>query len=129
MTVRRFLSAGWLTVHALALFFTASFLGLGYWQLIRSRTGNARSFGYALEWPLFAAFVVFMWINFIREERKRARQAEAEPAEPDNTPPDEPVAVPEPAPPTPEAEDEDPELAAYNRYLAKLHAEDTRSRR
>lgn len=126
MTVRRFLSAGWLTVHALALFFTASFLGLGYWQLIRSRTGNARSFGYALEWPLFAAFVVFMWINFIREERKRARQAEAEP---DYAPPDEPVAVPEPAPPTPEAQDEDPELAAYNQYLAKLHAEDMRSRR
>ena len=46
-----------------------AFLWLGWWQLGRARAGNLLSFGYAIEWPVFAAFVIFVWTREIRLER------------------------------------------------------------
>jgi hypothetical protein len=48
----------------------AAFLVLGWWQIGRARGGNALSFGYAVEWPAFAIFVVFVWYREIRNERR-----------------------------------------------------------
>ncbi len=62
----RFTGPGWLLRHAVVLVLVATFLGLGWWQLGRAEQGNALSFGYTLEWPVFAAFVIFMWIREMR---------------------------------------------------------------
>lgn len=45
-----------------------AFLWLGWWQIGRARAGNLLSLGYAIEWPVFAAFVIFVWIREIRLE-------------------------------------------------------------
>jgi DNA-binding transcriptional regulator of glucitol operon len=97
---------------------TAACLVLGWWQIGRARGGNALSFGYAIEWPAFAIFVVFVWYRELRNERAGT--------------PDEPVRISEPvlvrardvarpvevaAAPVDEA---DPELAEYNRLLTWL---------
>jgi DNA-binding transcriptional regulator of glucitol operon len=131
--LRRFLSPRWLAFHLLVLVLAAAFLGLGWWQLRRATGGNALSWGYALQWPVFAGFTVFVWYRTLRDtvrppgSRDRnspdrgsrsgggsdARATGLRPAFP----------VPDlPARPAPAAvaEDEDPELAAYNRYLAAL---------
>ncbi|UGT41321.1 transcriptional regulator [Nocardia yamanashiensis] len=111
----------------------AACLGLGYWQWGRfeSGTGTAQNLGYALQWPLFAGFVVWAYFRFVRLERDA--EEESAPQAPGETAPRaqrvKPVAPREiPAgllPERPKAvKDEDPELAEYNRYLADLHAHD-----
>ena len=141
--LRRFLSPRWLAFHLLVLVLAAAFLGLGWWQLRRATGGNALSWGYALQWPVFAGFTVFVWYRTLldtvrspgsrdqnspdqnspdggspdRDSRRRGGESRAEPAGRPAFP------VPDlPARPAPAmvAEDEDPDLAAYNRYLAAL---------
>src|SRR5262245_55567880 len=83
------------------------FLALGYWQVTRAANGNLLSFGYAIEWPVFAGFTSFGWLK----EMRRAR-GDATPA-----PPPAPVRRTAATPPPPDDSD-DEELVAYNRYLA-----------
>ncbi|MBO0853700.1 MAG: transcriptional regulator [Nocardia sp.] len=116
-------------------------LGLGWWQWGRfqSATGTGQNLGYALQWPLFAGFVVFAYFRFVRLEREgleREGTAEDSPVTED---PAAPVTVRSlrrrtksaapreiPAGILPErpvaARHDDPELAEYNRYLAELNA-------
>jgi hypothetical protein len=116
----------WIVRHVVALVLVVGFLGLGWWQYSRATGGNALSWGYAFEWPVFAAFVVFIWIREVQTER-RARQGPGEAAaEEPETPergPGAPVTVGRPvrvaATVTTPAED-DPEVAAYNDYLSWL---------
>jgi DNA-binding transcriptional regulator of glucitol operon len=120
--VRRFLTLRWFRYHLMMILLVVAFLALGWWQWTRGEGGNARSYGYALEWPAFAIFVVVFWIRLMRDELKPPRADDAaaeasdgaggEPAEPEF--PD--VVRPEIDPAT------DPELAAYNDYLARLNA-------
>lgn len=51
----------WLIKHFIAAFLVLLFLALGWWQVGRAADGNSLSYAYALEWPLFAAFVVLLW--------------------------------------------------------------------
>ena len=114
--MRRFFTPGWLGLHALAIVLCASFLGFGWWQYDRAQAGNDRSWAYTFEWPIFAIFVIVMWIKMIQDERNGVK-------------PEAPEVIEEPA----EAEvkreiirlqeEEDPALAAYNRYLARLNSE------
>jgi len=103
----------------------AVFLVLGYWQWTRGESGNARSYGYALQWPAFAIFVVVFWIRMMRDELKPPRPDDA----PDVASDDAPAAAGEPVFPDVHqpaaAVEDDPELAAYNAYLARLHADST----
>ncbi|MGC9669161.1 hypothetical protein ACNTMW_21715 [Planosporangium sp. 12N6] len=108
-------------------------LAAGWWQVDRARGGNMLSYGYAFEWPLFAAFVVFVWSKEIRAE---LRQGQPEPEDaPTVAVPDDLAAHPgyvpfdasaalraAPAPDGQGADDGDPELVAYNRYLEWLAA-------
>jgi hypothetical protein len=64
--MRRFTTPAWLVKHVLVVVLVAGFLLLGWWQLGRAEQGNALSLGYTFEWPLFAAFVIFLWIREIR---------------------------------------------------------------
>jgi DNA-binding transcriptional regulator of glucitol operon len=53
-------------VHLAATVLIVTFLLLGWWQVGRAASGNLLSYGYAIQWPAFAAFVAFVWIKEIR---------------------------------------------------------------
>ncbi len=63
----------WIARHVAALVLTAGFLALGWWQYTRAAEGNALSWGYAFQWPVFAGFVVFLWVREMQVERRAAR--------------------------------------------------------
>jgi len=110
-------------IVALCVLSLVACVGLAWWQWQRfeSTTGTWQNLGYVLQWPLFGLFPAFM---FWRLRTLRARQHEA-PAPAESAPKLTPAAGPEAAPTAPPAarvEDDDPELAAYNRYLAELNA-------
>ena len=117
----------WIARHALALFLVAGFLGLGWWQFSRATGGNTLSWGYTFEWPVFALFVVFLWFREVQQELRsdRARQETPEPAPEPEPGTSAPVTVRRPVrvqSSSPAAPADDPELDAYNDYLAWLNA-------
>jgi len=104
------LSPRWLVRHVLLVAALATCWGFGRWQLGRAlERHSVLNWSYTVEWALFGAFAVLCWGWFLRDELRGA---------PDMPEPERPVyqRVTQPL-----AEDEDPELAAYNRYLAELH--------
>lgn len=128
--VRRLWTPRWVMIHAAAVILVVGFLGLGWWQVRRAADGNTLSFGYAIEWPIFAAFVLYVWVKEIRRTRREsARPAERLPAgrTTAESPAWPPVATAAPngrrrrnEAAYDDSGDED--LAAYNRYLAWLNA-------
>ena len=109
-----------LRVHVAAAVVVPGCLALTWWQATRAAGGNTLSWAYTFEWPLFAAYAVYMWWRLVHEGAE-------------DTPPPAPntgapggrtsAAGPEPAA-HPEVEQEDAELAAYNAYLAQLAERD-----
>lgn len=109
---------------ALVIVVALGCLALAWWQWERfeSASGTGQNLGYALQWPLFAAFAVFAYVRFVRLEREaeepdtapRAAKAEAPREIPAGILPERPKAAPA----------DDPETVAYNQYLAGLHASD-----
>jgi len=79
-----------------------------WWQLHRALDGNDLSWAYTFEWPLFAALSAVMWWQQVHEDPARIEAgAPIRPASP-------------PEVPQWSAGEDDPEMAAYNRYLAEL---------
>ena len=76
--MRTLLTPRWLLVHAGVVVLVVAFLLLCWWQVTRAAAGNLLSFGYAIEWPAFAGFLIFVWI---REMRKALRSGPAPEAE------------------------------------------------
>jgi DNA-binding transcriptional regulator of glucitol operon len=113
--VRRLFTPRWLGWHALALLAVIGCLAMGWWQLRRATDGNMLSWAYVFEWPVFAGFTVLVWANAARDAMRGVSRAQPRPG----TPP--PLARQLTAVP-PSADPDDPELAAYNRYLAWLSA-------
>jgi hypothetical protein len=70
-------------------------------ELSRALGGNTLSWAYVVEWPLLGGYAIYMWRKMLREEKG----LEARPA------------------PTQEQQD-DPELKAWNDYLASVHRSD-----
>ncbi|WP_203788018.1 hypothetical protein [Paractinoplanes rishiriensis] len=116
----------WIARHVLALAGVAFCLGMGWWQLGRAAGGNAISWGYTLEWPVFAGFVAFLWWREVQLARHGGKpQPQKAPAE--NAPAEEsgaPVKVRRPVRVATRAvpAEDDADLAAYNHYLAWLAA-------
>lgn len=115
----------WVGWHLLMVVSFWGMLWLGDWQFHRAMSGNALSWAYTFEWPLFAGFAVVFWAKTIRDEfrirrgqipdpRQQAAAAEILPAG---------VAGAIQAAAGAPGEDDDPELSAYNAYLARLNAE------
>ena len=143
--MKRLWTPAWLARHVLTAALVVAFLWLGWWQVSRAAAGNLQSWGYALEWPVFAGFVIFLWIRDVRLALSPAARPEEagtgeisanrEPSaagEPSIA--GQPSAAREPSTsgirhpvrfdrvPAVAAPDDDPELTAYNRYLAWLNA-------
>jgi DNA-binding transcriptional regulator of glucitol operon len=113
-------------------------VGLAWWQWDRfeSATGTIQNLSYVLQWPLFGLFPAFM-VYRIRKLRRAAAEADevpetSAPATEWGRRPVTEVPAPRsrPAPVVSHVsdDDEDDELAAYNRYLAELNARDLEDR-
>jgi DNA-binding transcriptional regulator of glucitol operon len=98
----------------------AGCLALAWWQWTRfeSASGSFQNLGYALQWPLFAGFVVYAYYKFVRYE-----EAPPEPRQRDTV-----TEIPTgllPERPKPASQnDDDPSLREYNAYLAELAQKD-----
>lgn len=105
----------------LAVGLVAGFLALGWWQISRAAGGNTLSWAYAFEWPLFAAFVVFIWVREVRLTLRDGSEVPVSPAPsgPSATAFRRPVRTARQ--PVGYDDGTDPELTAYNRYLAWLN--------
>jgi hypothetical protein len=77
-------------------------------EVLRALGGNTLSWAYVFEWPLLGGYSIYMWRRLVRDERGQASA---------------PRRSQRPA------ADDDAALAAWNRYLADLHAHDAASRR
>ena len=90
------------SLHVALAVFVPGCVALTWWQAARALGGNSLSWVYTFEWPIFAGYATYMWWKLLHDEP--APEAGA-------------------ASPAPEdGEEEDEELAAYNRYLADLNA-------
>ncbi len=94
-------------------------LRLGWWQWERSqiRGGAAQNLAYAVLWPVFGGYGVFVWVRLLQMEIRgeQARQSTGEPVLGRPRDPSGPstALVRYVAP--------DPELVAYNAYLSQLN--------
>jgi hypothetical protein len=118
----------WLAWHAFAVFAAWGMLWLGDWQFHRAEGGNALSWAYTFEWPIFVIFGVVFWGKTIFDEwttsgrlAAAAAQGGQQPAGPG---PGLGLALPSAAHTAAVTDDfddkDDPELAAYNAYLGRL---------
>jgi DNA-binding transcriptional regulator of glucitol operon len=110
-------------LHAVILIVVPAFMALCLWQLSRALDGNELSWAYVFEWPLFAAYAVYMWWRFVHEplEGTPAAGATTDDAVVSNG---DPAAAARRAVEMDRRAGEDQELAEYNRYLAELAAHD-----
>jgi len=134
-------------MHVALVLVVPAFFVLAAWQLDRAEHGNTLSWAYVFEWPFFACYAAWMWWKLVHEEvaeraaAKGGGRAETPAAggeapsgllqeqTPESSAPagagapeETPAEVPLPAGFDP-YDESDPELAAYNRYLASLHTD------
>jgi len=115
----------WILVHLGTTAIVLGFVLLGWWQINRARQGNSLSFGYAIEWPAFAAFAIYVWLKEVRSVLRSQGAGAPPPARREVI-----RASPRRAERTQAAYDDtdDAELTAYNDYLAWLNANPQASR-
>jgi hypothetical protein len=110
--LRLIVTPRWLLRHLLLAVALGTCYGFGRWQLGRALSRHSvLNWSYTVEWALFGAFALLCWGWFLRDELRGEDPA--------------PRVVPEPRVYLPVAQpvtdDEDPELAAYNRMLEQLN--------
>jgi hypothetical protein len=107
---RRLLTPRWVLLHLLVVaLFVATWL-LGYWQLSKAEAGGgAVNWSYAVQWPIYGFMGLWFYYRMIRMELAR---------DPDEDEPGSDVVLYQ----RPRIDTSgDPELAAYNAYLAELN--------
>jgi DNA-binding transcriptional regulator of glucitol operon len=116
-------------VHASVLVLVAAFLALGRWQFGRAADGNLLSYGYAIQWPAFAVFAVWVWIAEMRKALRSSAASNVDlglrVVDEDQTTTPSPRSTAEKRRPRSQAaydDSDDPQLAAYNHYLSWLNA-------
>ena len=118
--MKRLWTPTWIARHVLTVVVVAGFLALGWWQISRAIAGNTLSWAYAFEWPIFAGFVVFIWFREARHTLGGESASVADEAPVRRSPAGVRRPVRSARPPV--TPDDDPEVAAYNRYLSWLNA-------
>jgi hypothetical protein len=103
-----------LKLHAVILIVVPGFLALCIWQIERALGGNTLSWAYVFEWPLFAAYAVYMWWRILHETPDATPEAASGNGH----------AAVASAPADAREAQEDAEMAAYNEYLARLAEQD-----
>ena len=111
-------SANWraIRLHATILVVLPLFLVLAHWQLNRALSGNGLSWFYAVEWPLFGAYALYVWWRLFREERGHSSTTA-----PRSARGRERLAA--------KNAEADVERAAYNAYLEALRSDDAAKQR
>ena len=107
---RRLLTAKWVLLHLLvAALFVGTFFA-GYWQLTKAEGGGgAVNWSYSVQWPLYGFMGLWFYSRMLRTELTR---------DPDADDPGNAVVLYQ----RPRIDTTgDPELAAYNAYLAELN--------
>ena len=106
----RLLTPKWLLLHLLVAVLFVATLFLGYWQLTKAEAGGgAVNWSYALQWPLYGFMGLWFYLRMVRLELNR---------DPDEDAPGAAVVLYQ----RPRIDTSgDPELAAYNAYLAELN--------
>jgi len=131
------------SLHVALAVFVPGCVALTWWQASRALGGNALSWVYTVEWPIFAAYATYMWWKLVHDDpgsdtaRGAPARGEAVPGgRADGGGAASEAGVIEGSPArardadgragdggADDGEDEtDDELAAYNRYLADLNA-------
>ncbi|HVB70732.1 MAG TPA: hypothetical protein VND83_04425 [Acidimicrobiales bacterium] len=103
-----------LFIHVTLIVWLAGCAAAAWWQVGRAVQGNALSFMYAIEWPVFGVLGVLGWYALLNMETVTASK-EAARREFEERMRAEALAARAAAP-----GDEDPALAAYNDHLASL---------
>ena len=106
----RLLTPKWVLAHlVVAALFVATFV-LGYWQLSKAEAGGgAVNWSYALQWPLYGFMGLGFYVKMCLDEVRR---------DPDEDEPGADLVLYQ----RPRIDTSgDPELAAYNAYLAELN--------
>ena len=128
MEKKVWLSRRAIKLHVVILIVVPAFLALCLWQISRALGGNTLSWAYVFEWPLFAAYAIYMWWRFVHEAAEDAAPPLTVGADPGGSIGSAAAPVPAPEETTQEKE-EDKEMAAYNDYLAQLAERDRASGR
>lgn len=130
------------------------FAWLTVWQLGRALGGNALSWAYTFEWPLFGGYAIYVWWQLIHDQPSAVSQGASPGATPEGAASQEheqpgwalsggrrqnmAIAAGSPIDEltggrgeryAPQTREEAAELAEYNRYLAELNAADAESQR
>ena len=114
----RWLSKRALRLHLALLIAVPGCTAAGWFELTRALSGNELSWVYVFEWPFFGGFACYLWWRLVHDDDEPGRIGKAAAARG--------AAVidaeagqqsTEPA--------ADPQLAAWNEYLARLHATDS----
>lgn len=127
--VRTLLTPRWIVLHIIVLGTLPVVLWLGWWQWRGGFQGHSlQTTGYALQWWVFAAFAILLWLRLMRDELRRQDAAAAGGPPPGAAAPPEPPAaapyvryrMPAAAPAVRDGSD----LGRYNDFLAQLNASD-----
>jgi hypothetical protein len=100
----RWLSAASLRLHAALVVGLAGAAFATWFEWTRAHSGHPVAWVYTFEWPLLAAFGTYLWWRLLRADHRPPADRPAEPAGDAGAP--------------------DPELAAWQAYLDRLHAAD-----
>ncbi len=125
--MRKLLTIRWLGFHILTIGCIGLFCILGHWQwdVGGLKRGSIRNYAYGVEWWVFAAVLLVLWWRLLREElRGKPKEGEYAPAGGSAYPEAPRFRVPAPQVTAQVDDTEDPQMAAYNRYLSSLHEQD-----
>jgi len=113
---RRWYSGKALLLHLAFVTVASLCLLAGWWQVDRARSGNLASYGYAVEWPVFAVVAGYFWWQLIHDgpNHEAATSSQSHQA---------PGAAAKPEGNQRRRDEESPALRSYNDALSALAAE------
>ena len=124
--MRKLLTIRWIGFHVLTIGCVILFVILGHWQwdVGGLKRGSLQNYAYGVEWWVFAVILLGFWGRLLLQELKgeaalgeRSSAATERPKLPA-------FRVPAPQVVAKVDDAEDPEMAAYNRYLSSLREKD-----